>query len=78
MGSDQQQDPACPNCRGEGEVLSSWQWIDPRRVFQQGIVAVPTPTQNVAPNTTQVNFVDTPIQPATTQTIDYMNIITPR
>ena len=43
--SDQQQEESCPNCRGEGEILSSWQWIDPRRVFQQGVTAVPAPTQ---------------------------------
>ena len=47
-------------------------------MFQQGVTAVPAPTQEVAANTTHVNFVDTPMQPATTQTTDYMNITTPR
>ena len=76
---DQQQEASCPNCRGPGEVLSSWQWIDPRRLFQQGVTAVPAPMRtDAAANTTQVNFVDTPTLNNHTQTTEFVNINTPR
>ena len=35
LGTDQQTEASCPNCRGKGVLVSAWQWLDSRMLFQQ-------------------------------------------
>ena len=68
--SDQQVELSCPKCQGQGEIFSSHQWSDSRRLFQQ----MTARTQTSASSTQ-----DPRVQSAMTQTIpDYVDVTMPR